>query len=100
MTTSEYPAFDDSRSFAIAELDRMVLDEHGVIEPHIDELDSYCSMAIRVALDAAGLQLEVGPYDLDARDVDRLRTAINAYDHRERRLRYDLRPRSDQTHPG
>ncbi|CAA0136115.1 Uncharacterised protein [Mycolicibacterium vanbaalenii] len=87
MTTSRYPALDDSRSFATAELDRMVLEEHEAIEPHVDELDSYCSMPIRLTHDAAGLHMELGPYDLDARDVARLRAAINAYDRHERCLR-------------
>lgn len=86
MTTSRYPALDDCRSVATAELDRMVLEEHGAIEPHIDESDSYCSMPIRLTHNAAGLQLEIGPYDLDAQDVARLRAALNAYEHHERCL--------------
>ncbi|BBZ25417.1 hypothetical protein [Mycolicibacter hiberniae] len=81
MTTSQYPALDDSRHGANAELDRLALEELGLIEPHIDELDSYCSMPIRVTANAAGMHLELGPYDLDASDVARLRAAINAYDN-------------------
>jgi hypothetical protein len=84
--TSRYPLLDDRRSVANTELDRMVVEEHGVIEAHIDESDSYCSMPIRLTPNAAGLQLEIGPYDLDPQDVARLRAALTAYDHHEQCL--------------
>jgi hypothetical protein len=100
MTTSRYPALDDSRRWATAELDRLVLEDHGAIEPHIDELDSYCSMPIRLTHNAAGIHLEVGPYDLDDSDVARLRAAITAYDNHEWRRRRPEIPLGPAPTPG
>jgi hypothetical protein len=72
---------DAPRTEANAELFRTVIEDLGVIEPHIDETDSWITMPIRLSHNAAaGLVLEVGPYDIDHNEVDRLRAAIRAYD--------------------
>ncbi|SBS76508.1 hypothetical protein MHPYR_320086 [uncultured Mycobacterium sp.] len=62
--------------------DPFVIEGFGYIAPHIDEIDSWCSMGVRLAHnDAAGWVIELGPYDLDATDIHALRQAIHAYDH-------------------
>ena len=81
MTTPDFPILDAPRTEANAELFRLVVDYLGVIEPHVDELDSYVSMPLRLVHNAAtGFCLEAGPYDLDHNDIGRLRAAIAAYD--------------------
>lgn len=78
---TDFPVLDAPRTEANAELNRQVLDDLGAIEPAIDEIDGWCTMPIRLAHNAAaGLCLEVGPYDLDHTDIERLRAAIRAYD--------------------
>lgn len=81
MTTSQFPVLDDDRRGSTAELGRVVLADLGAVEPHIDELDCYCVLPIRLAHNAAsGLHLELGPYDLDPNDIERIRRAIASYD--------------------
>lgn len=80
-TTPAFPVLDAPRTFADAELGRVILGAHGHIEPHLAELDGWCSMPVRVVLDQAnGYHLELGPYSLDAADVAVLRQALAAYD--------------------
>lgn len=82
MTTPDFPILDAPRTEANTELYRTILDYFGVIEPHVDELDNYITMPLRLAHNAAtGFCIEIGPYDLDHNDIDRLRAAIAAYDH-------------------
>jgi hypothetical protein len=77
----DFPVLDAPRTAANAELFRSVFEELGIIEPFIDETDSPVTMPMRIAHNAAaGIVLEIGPYDLDHNDVDRLRDAIRAYD--------------------
>lgn len=82
MTVSDsYPPLDAPRTVANAELARVVVDSFGCIDAYIDEIDHYCSMHVRLAHDqAAGWHLELGPYDLDAAAIGRIRGAIAAYD--------------------
>jgi hypothetical protein len=62
-------------------LGRFIVDVVGPIEPHIEETDSWVTMPLRLVHDqAGGLHLEIGPYDLGAADIRRLREAINTYD--------------------
>lgn len=75
------PAFDILDTTRTDQCNRAVLDHLGYVEPHIEETDGWCSMPVRLVFDqAAGLHLEVGPYDLDAADIDVMRRAIAAYD--------------------
>ncbi|MEZ0355502.1 hypothetical protein [Mycobacterium sp. SA01] len=73
---------DGIRTAADDELGRHVIaDDLGSIEVHVDEIDHLCSMPLRIAHnDAAGFVLEVGPFDLGGREVDRLREAIRQFD--------------------
>jgi hypothetical protein len=76
-----FPVLDAPRADANAELFRTVIKELGAVEPFIDETDSCITMPLRLSHNAAaGIVLEIGPYDLDHNDVDRLRDAIRAYD--------------------
>jgi hypothetical protein len=59
---------------------RVVISEHGVIQPRSDASDGWVSIPLRVTHSAGSVNLEVGPYELDARDVAKLRDAIAAYD--------------------
>ena len=80
-SSPDFPILDAERSAANDELGRFVVEGFGYVEPHIDELDSWCSMGVRLAHnDAAGWVLELGPYDLDGTDIHALRQAIHAYD--------------------
>lgn len=78
------PAFmtmDSTRQAGNAEYGRVVFDHFGYVEPHLDEVDGWCSMPLRLVHDqAAGWHLELGPYDLDRSDIELLRRAIAAYD--------------------
>jgi hypothetical protein len=75
---SDFPVLDAPRT---TEFGRVIFDEFGEIEPYIDEMDSWIAMPVRLVHDqAAGCHLEVGPYSLDRRDIQRLREAIAAFD--------------------
>lgn len=77
----DFPLLDSARTGANADLFRVVIGEHGIIEPTIDETDSYCTMPLRLSHNAAaGVIIEIGPYDLDHNDIDRLRELLRAYD--------------------
>ena len=81
MTISEFPILDADRSTDTAEVGRHICDEFPPIEPRIPETDYWVSMPVRLVYDqAAGWHLEVGPYDFSRADIDRLRSAIAAYD--------------------
>ncbi len=78
---TDFPILDAPRTEAKNDLFRTVIDELGAIEPHIDETDYWCTMPMRLSHNAAaGIVLEIGPYDLDREDVNRLREAIRKYD--------------------
>lgn len=80
-SSPHFPILDSDRTEANDELNRFVVEGFGYIAPHIDEIDSWCSMGVRLAHnDAAGWVIELGPYDLDATDIHALRRAIAAYD--------------------
>lgn len=82
---TEIPTLDSDRTAADAEIGREVLADCGVITAAIQEIDGFCDMPVRVSRNAAaGWTLEIGPYDLDHRDIERIREAIRQYD--ERRL--------------
>ncbi|MGV0718539.1 hypothetical protein ABQE93_24345 [Mycolicibacterium sp. XJ662] len=78
---TDFPILDAARDYANREFGRFVLEGFGYLDAYIDEIDNYCSMGLRLVHDqAAGIHLELGPYDLDRNDVERLRAAIRAYD--------------------
>lgn len=78
---TDFPLLDADRAVANAELGRDVIAELGAVEPHIDELDSWCTLPLRLVVDqAAGMHLEIGPYSITGDDIERLRAAIKAYD--------------------
>lgn len=78
------PAFavmDSTREISNAEYHRDIRDNLGYVEPYLSEVDSWCSMPVRVSHNtAAGWHIELGPYDLDRSDIELLRRAIAAYD--------------------
>lgn len=79
MTT--FPILDSPYTTATAELGRTILDTFGYLEPHIDETDTRCALPIRLVHNqATGLTIELGPYELEPTDINRLRQAIHAYD--------------------
>jgi hypothetical protein len=76
----DFPVLDAPRTEATRSCGRVVLDFLGYIEPRIDETDYWCNMPVRLTHTVAGFALEVGPYDLDAADIRKLREAIASYD--------------------
>jgi hypothetical protein len=79
--TDHYPVLDAPYTAANSELCRIVLDELGAIDPHIDETDSVCTIPLRlVHHSACGVHLELGPYSLSELDIESLRAALTAYD--------------------
>lgn len=81
MSNYRFPALDAPRTEGNRTLGRVVFDSFGHVEPFIEETDSWVAMPVRLVHDsAAGLHLELGPYSLDNRDVERLRAAVRAYD--------------------
>lgn len=82
MTThSDFPVMDADRATATTEYGRTVFDVFRPVEAHIAELDDWVAMPLRLVHDqAAGWQIELGPYNLDAADIGTLRRAIAAYD--------------------
>lgn len=77
----DFPVLDAPRHLDADEFGRAIADRFGFIEPYIGEIDSWVSMPLRLVHDqAAGWHLELGPYDLDAGDIQSLRQAIAAYD--------------------
>jgi len=78
---TDFALLDATYEAANSELGRDVVAELGVIEPRIDETDTWCRVPMRLVYDqAAGLHIELGPYSLDPGDIDRLREAIRRYD--------------------
>jgi hypothetical protein len=75
---SDFPILDGPRT---DEFGRVVIDDLGVIEPYIDEVESWITMPIRLVLGPlTGWLIEVGPYSLDEVDIEYLRAAIATYD--------------------
>jgi hypothetical protein len=80
-TTPGFPILDADRQGDNTMCVRTIFDVHGYVEPYIPEMDSWVSMPLRLAhSQSAGFYLELGPYDLDAADIRRLREALDAYD--------------------
>jgi hypothetical protein len=84
MTTidpADFPILDAARQGADQPGGRAIMDVFGVIEPHIAELDFWCAMPVRLVYSQiGGWGIELGPYTLNASDIERLRDAIAAYD--------------------
>ena len=79
--TPGFPILDADRQGDNTICVRTIFDVFGHVEPRIPETDDWCSMPVRLAhSQLAGYYLEVGPYDFDAADINRLREAITAYD--------------------
>lgn len=79
--TPAFQVIDSPRHFANTVADRVVMDLFGHVEPYDESIDTWRSMPLRLAYDVAGgWHIELGPYDLDAADIERLRAAIAAYD--------------------
>ena len=75
-----FPVLDTERHEGI-EPGRVVLDEPCVLEPYVPEIDSWCTLPLRIVhTQGGGLTVELGPYTLTECDVDRLRDAIRSYD--------------------
>ena len=78
-TTPDFPVLDAERDDADG---RTVIAELGKIQPHVDEIDDWVTMPLRVAhTPLAGIVIEVGPYTLDRTDVERLHAALRGYDN-------------------
>lgn len=74
---TDFPILDAPRT---ADVGREVIRDIGHIEPRIDETDEWVTMPIRlVTSQGVGIYLELGPYDLNARDIATLVDAIGAY---------------------
>lgn len=72
---------DYPRTYANSEHNRVITDYFGYLEPYEDETDSWRSMPLRLThSQAGGWCIECGPFTFDARDINRLREAIAAYD--------------------
>lgn len=79
--TPAFEVLDSARTYANTAENRFVMDMFGHVEPFAPDLDTWRSMPLRLAHDAASdWHIELGPFDLDAADVERLRDAIAAYD--------------------
>jgi hypothetical protein len=77
----DFPVLDAPRPVANAELGRVIIDFFDYLEPHIEELDDWISLPLRLIYSQAdGFGLELGPYTLGRADIERLRAAIAAYD--------------------
>lgn len=75
---TNFPTLDAPRT---TEHGRIIYDHLGHLEPHIDELDTWCTIPIRLAHNqTAGWHLELGPYNLNHTDIETLRAAIYHYD--------------------
>lgn len=73
-----FPVADEPRT---TDPGRQVIENIGYLEPLDAATDMFVSVPIRlVANQAAGLCIELAGYDLDVRDVGKLRAAIAAYD--------------------
>jgi hypothetical protein len=77
----DFPILDAPRPIADSELNRDVLREFGNMCAYIEEIDYYAELPVRVVYDqGSAFHIEVGPYSLDGRDINRLRAAIAACD--------------------
>lgn len=76
---TDFPILDAPRDHELT--GRAIQDCFGDLEPYVEEMDTWIVMPVRLAHSSlAGWHLEIGPYDLDRRDINRLREAIAAYD--------------------
>ena len=63
---------------------RTILDECGALQPHIDEIDAYCTLPLRITHNAlSGITLEIGPFNFSGRDIQALRAALDGIDRIE-----------------
>ncbi len=78
----DFPVLDATYAVANAELGRVVIQELGTIEPHVDETDASCTIPIEPCTTRRPMcsPLELGPYSLSETDICRLREAIRAFD--------------------
>jgi hypothetical protein len=75
---SDFPVLDAPRDHALT--GRVIIDSFGDVEPYVEEMDSWVAMPLRlVHSQLAGWHLELGPYALNRRDMQRLSAAITAY---------------------
>lgn len=80
-TSSDFPVLDADRAADGYVCHRAILDVFPAVEARVPDLDNWVSMPVRLAhSQAAGMYLEVGPYDLDRTAIDALRRAVAAYD--------------------
>lgn len=80
-TSSDFPTLDTDRAADADVCGRVILDVFPPVEARVPDLDNWVAMPLRLAhSQAAGVYLELGPYDLDAADIGALRQAISAYD--------------------
>lgn len=77
---TDFPVLDGRRPFANSELGRVIFDSFGVVEPYIEETDSWVAMPVRLVHQATSWRIEIGPYTLNEADINRLCSAIAAYD--------------------
>lgn len=79
---SDFPVLDSPRAgHPFSYPGRAVIDVHGCIEPYVDDTDYWVSIPVRtVHTEGGGWGIELGPYRLNAEDIDRLRAAIASYD--------------------
>lgn len=87
---NDFPILDGPRTDEFGR----VIDDLGVIEPHIDEVDLWITMPMRLLHGPlTGWLIEVGPYSLDEIDIMRLCAAIATYHRVTRRRPDDQHPR-------
>jgi hypothetical protein len=83
----DFPILDSERN-GDNDPGRIVIQEHGAIEPYLPEIDYWCTMPVRLVYTVGlGGVIEIGPYTLNRDDIARLRAAIADYDTGARLMR-------------
>lgn len=76
-----FAVVDTERHIANAQYNRVIHDHFGYVEGYVEKHDDWTALPVRLThTTAAGWQIELGPYDLNAWAIDKLRAAIAAYD--------------------
>ncbi|GAA4296812.1 hypothetical protein [Mycobacterium paraffinicum] len=77
----DFPVLDASYIDSNLHVGRQVVRDLGVIEPRVDEVDWWFTLPLRLVISQAdGFHVAIGPYALNAADIEVLRNAIGAYD--------------------
>lgn len=91
----DWPVTDAERD-VLGGIERHVVDELGALHVFDHQDEDYHRVPVRTVINDGVARIEIGPYDLDRKDISVLRRAIAAYDDLAGNIRYGEPLTADQ----